>query len=255
MIDPKKGFTTIKPISGVPAACIDELDSTVIADVHIGYEEELAKGGIFLPRSQLDSLLSKIDELYNLSKTRRLIVNGDVKHSFARPNKRVSREISIFFNALASYYSDVIVVKGNHDTYIANIAKKHNIDVVDYFSEKNILIIHGHKDLGKDFLQTYEYIIIGHEHPSIGIRDEIGHLHKFTAILYAPTIINNIIIVLPPFSSLSSGTIISTKSRPSLLSPILKNYGILEETIPLIIDKELGLIELPKLQLLENISL
>jgi len=255
MVDPRRGLMIIKPISGVPATYIGELNSTVIADVHIGYEEELAKSGIFLPRSQLDYLLSKVDELYNLSKTKRLIINGDVKHSFARPNKRVSKEISIFLSALASYYNDVIIVKGNHDTYIANVAKKHNIDVIDYFSERNILIIHGHKDPGKEFLQSYEYIIIGHEHPSIGIRDEIGHLHKFIAMLYTPTIINNIITVLPPFSSLSTGTLISTKSRSSLLSPILKHYGILEETIPLIIDKELGLIELPKLQLLENISL
>ncbi len=255
MIDLKKSVTVIKPISSTPAVQIEELNSTIIADVHIGYEEELARSGIFLPRSQLDTILSKIDELYNLSKTKRFIVNGDVKHSFARPSKRVSKEISIFLSALMSYYSDVIIVKGNHDNYITNIAKKHNIEVMDYFTEKGILIIHGHKDPGKEFLQQYEYVLIGHEHPSIGIRDEIGHLHKFISILYTPTIINNIIVVLPPFSSLSSGTIISTRSRSSLLSPILKNYGILEEAIPLIIDKELGIIELPKLQLLENLSL
>lgn len=255
MINPKKTINIIEPISGIPAVRIKKINTTVISDIHIGYEEELARSGIFLPKSQLDSLLNRINELYNASKTKRIIVNGDLKHSFARPSKRISKEISIFLGALASYYEDVVIIKGNHDNYIANIAKRHNIDVIDYLSEENILIIHGHKDPGKELLEKNEYIIIGHEHPSVGIRDEIGHLNRFIVILYTPTIINNIIIVLPPFSLLSTGTLISTKSRDSLLSPILKKYGILEEAIPFIIEKELGLIELPKLQLLENINL
>ncbi|MEM3832673.1 MAG: metallophosphoesterase [Thermoprotei archaeon] len=252
MMDLKKSVDVVKPISGVPAVTIRRINLTVISDIHIGYEEELAKSGIFLPRSQLTSLLERVNDLYNASKTKRIVVNGDLKHSFARPSKRISMEISTFLSALLSYYEDVVIVKGNHDNYVANIAKKHNIDVVDYFFEKNILIIHGHKDPGKEYLEGNEYIIIGHEHPSIGIRDDIGHLNKFIVILYVPTVMNNVIVVLPPFSLLSAGTLISTKSRSSLLSPILKNYGILEDAIPFIIEKELGLIELPKLQLLEN---
>ncbi|MGB9728656.1 MAG: metallophosphoesterase [Thermoprotei archaeon] len=255
MMNLKKSINVVKPVSGMPAAVITKINATIISDIHIGYEEELAKSGIFLPRSQLVSLLGKVDELHGALKTKRMIVNGDLKHSFARPSKRVSKEISTFLSALLSYYEDVVIVKGNHDNYIAGIAKKHNIDVVDYFSEENILIIHGHKDPGKEYLGQNEFIVIGHEHPSIGIRDEIGHLNKFIVILYVPTVMNNIIVVLPPFSLLSTGTLISTKSRNSLLSPILKNYGILEDAVPFIIEKELGLIELPKLQLLESMIL
>ncbi|MEM3949107.1 MAG: phosphoesterase, partial [Zestosphaera sp.] len=58
----------------------------IIADVHIGYEDELASKGIYLPRFQLRRTLDLIERLLNELQVDRLIIAGDLKHSFDRLN-------------------------------------------------------------------------------------------------------------------------------------------------------------------------
>ena len=51
----------------------------VISDVHIGFEEELLKDGIYIPDQTMD-LLSKAKRIISENKVERVIINGDLKH-------------------------------------------------------------------------------------------------------------------------------------------------------------------------------
>jgi len=236
------------PISGIPALFIPKLNATVIADIHIGYEKELLNKGIFLLKNQEEELLSRIENMFSIARSKRLIINGDLKHTFKKPNKKEVKSIENFLLKVTAYYKEVIFIKGNHDTYVKGILKNYNIELLEYFSEKSILILHGHKENEK-LLKEHDIILIGHEHPSILVRNEFGQTVKLIAIIYVPTLLENVLIILPPFSLLAPGTPINSYFiKEKFLSPITKKYAIIEEGIPYVIDKNLGTIEFPKIK-------
>jgi len=236
------------PFNGLPSLFVPKIDATVIADIHIGYERELMEKGIFLLKNQEEELILRIEEIVSNVKSKRLIINGDLKHTFKKPTKKEIKSIEKFLLKVTAYYKEVIFTKGNHDTYVKGILRNYNIELLDYFSEKSVLILHGHKDY-EELVKEHEMIIIGHEHPSILIKNEFGQTLKLISFIYFPTILGNILIVLPPFSLLASGTPINSYFiREKFLSPITKKYAIIEEGIPYVIYKNLGTIEFPKIK-------
>ncbi len=249
MVDPSYvAHKEIIPINGFPAAFLPKLDATVISDLHIGYEDELARQGIFISKSQLDELIKKLDDLIKTVKTKRLIINGDLRHGFSKITKAQRKEIELFFLSTTSYYKEVLLIRGNHDNYIRPIAANFKIEVMDYLVEKEILITHGHKD-HELLARKNKIIVIGHEHPSILLRNSNGQPTKFLAFIYFPTIFNSVLVILPPFSKFASGNVIEL-NKNKLLSVFTKKYAIIEEGIPFVIYQEIGTIELPKLSLL-----
>ncbi|MEM2508981.1 MAG: metallophosphoesterase, partial [Candidatus Thermoplasmatota archaeon] len=78
-----------------------------------------------------------------------------------------------------------------------------------------IKFVHGHKEA------RGEKIVIGHEHPSLCLRDKVGVLAKLPCFL-----VSKEIIVLPAMSPLAGGTDVSSAINEEYLSPILKNYDV-----------------------------
>jgi metallophosphoesterase superfamily enzyme len=89
-------------------------------------------------------------------------------------------------------------------------------------------ITHGHKEVEWDGT-----LIIGHEHPSLQLRDEIGASIKRPCFL-----ISDGVIVLPAFSPLATGT---NAASMHFISPPLKDLD--ERTRVIAIDEELGLVD------------
>lgn len=236
------------PINGYPAVYIPELDSTVICDIHLGYEEEMSREGIIIPRIQTEKLKSKIESMSEVVSSKKLIINGDIRHGFKKTTKKEYKEIESFLIFVSSFYKEVILVKGNHDTFIRPIAKQFGFPLIDYFYDKDFLIIHGHEEYA-DMINKSKIIIIGHEHPAIKMVDEDGNYRKYLAIFYVPTEFCSVMVLVPPFSIFASGTAINEKPNP--FSGIAKKYAIIEEGIPFLIDDKLGTIELPQLKFIQ----
>ncbi|MFA4639380.1 metallophosphoesterase [Pyrococcus kukulkanii] len=192
-------------------------DYLIIADLHIGFEEALVKEGKYVPkllREVINQVIS-IGKKYGMKK---LIINGDLKHSFV-PEQREFVEISTFLESILREFNEVIVVRGNHDTGI-NWIGKFGVEVVDSVEVMGWTIVHGHEEC------DCERVIIGHEHPAIRLRDEVGATVKVPAFLRGENI-----VVLPAFSPWAYGNDL-TLNDP--ISPILKNADItqLEVLIP-----------------------
>jgi len=243
----KVAYKKALPINGYPALYIPDLNSTVICDIHLGYEEEVSREGIILPKVQTERVKNRIERMNELVSTKRLIINGDIRHGFEKITKREYREIENFLLFISSFYKEVLLVKGNHDTFIRPIARKLGFPFVDYLNEREYLIMHGHED-NEELIKKSEVVIIGHEHPAIKMISEEGEYKKYLAIFYVPTKSKNIFVMVPPFSIFASGTALNERSNS--LAGIAKKYSIVEEGIPFIIDERLGTIELPKLRLL-----
>ncbi len=241
-----KIFEGIYTIDSYPAIFIEEIDTAVIADLHLGYELALAQQGIFVPQVQLKETLKDLRGIFKLVKPEKLIINGDIKHEFGEVSNQEWREVKKLIAYIKRKIKRLILVRGNHDNYLLNITSKLGIEVFNpYYLEKGICFVHGHK---KVKLPEFKTLIIAHEHPSLVLREGFDRV-KIPCLLYGKIKGKNF-ICLPAFSSWASGTEINLVSREDLLSPILKEIDF-KELKAIGLEKGVKPLEFPKLRELE----
>lgn len=192
----------------LPQKAIKLGNAFIIADLHLGFEESLARGGAYLPRA-FDEMVSSLKGLLMKEKPKILVINGDLKHSFI-PFKREQLELRAFLEEIFPLVSEIVVVKGNHDVGISWI-RGFGVEVVKKLEVKGYTITHGHQ------LVEGNKFIIGHEHPAIGLRDEVGALIKVPIFL-----VSDDLTVLPAFTPWAYGNNILR----GIVSPYLEKFDI-----------------------------
>lgn len=197
----------------------------IFSDLHIGYEGVLRLEGAMVPKYQKKIIEKRIEEIIKRYSPDKIIINGDFKHEFGRNLKQEWNEVSEILDFLVKKV-DVVIVRGNHDNFIKTIAKKFNVEVRDEYEYGGIKFVHGHKE------ERGDRIVIGHEHPSLCLRDRVGVIARLPCFL-----VSKEVIVLPAMSPLASGTDVSSAEREEYLSPILKNYDVDEMEIYAISDE------------------
>jgi len=224
----------------------------VLADTHIGYEEALNKQGVLIPRFQFKEIIIRLARiLAQLEKNcsgaceghkvklkaqsdmapplkkeskcnkkkllKKIIINGDVKHEFGRISDQEWRHTLKLLDFLKKYTKEIILIKGNHDKILGPIAEKRNVKVKDHIKINSTLIIHGDKLPTNTQLKDIKTIIIGHEHPAIGLRED-QRVETFKSFLKGKYKKLNL-IVQPSFNLVTEGTDLT---KEKLLSPFLK---------------------------------
>jgi putative SbcD/Mre11-related phosphoesterase len=234
-------------VPGYPAITSRDKKTVVIADLHLGYEEAMAREGVYLPYIQLTKAIKLIQDLQRITGASTLVINGDIKNSFDKLTSQERIEIIKFFAKGKELYENIILVRGNHDNYVPIITSRMDIELVEKYRLTNeTLVIHGHK-IPEDF-NEYKLVVIGHEHPSFTLKDELGSITKVPCFLKVPTTIGNTVLVMPAAGYYQTGNPISL-DRNNYLSPILRKYGVIEEAVPIIVDIEGGtLFEFPPLK-------
>ncbi len=180
----------------------------VVADLHIGFEVAMAEEGNYVP-SLLRKMVSDLRTILEAGKFKRLVINGDLKHSFI-PVRREKSELRTFFEGIKGLIDEVILVRGNHDVGVAWL-RELDIEIVDSLEIGGWTLVHGHR------LEEGERFIIGHEHPAIRLRDEVGASVKVPAFLWGEKL-----IVLPAFSPWAYGNDVTRE----IVSPFLKVFDI-----------------------------
>jgi putative SbcD/Mre11-related phosphoesterase len=193
-------------------------DCLIISDIHIGYEQALNREGIMIPRFQYPKILERINQIIKEYKPKKVIVNGDIKHEFGRITRQEWKESKDFIEFLGENFDEIILIKGNHDNFTRFIAEKTGLEVYDSYQLKDYIIMHGDKVPNDQALGGYETIIIGHEHPCIGIRNG-ERFEKIKCYLKGSYKGKNL-IVMPSFNFVSEGSDVLNE-KP--LSPLLKN--------------------------------
>jgi len=167
----------------------------VVADVHVGMTKDLWQAGVTIP-SQVKSLAKRLNRLRRITRTKYLIINGDLKHKVTGISMQERREVPEFIGLLK--FQKVIIVKGNHDgdleklvVGLKGVSVKKSFAVGDYF------FTHGHRTVstGK------KIIVVGHNHMSVKFRDQMG------AIYIEPVWVrgkagDKTIIIMPAFNEL-----------------------------------------------------
>lgn len=215
-------------------------NTIVIGDLHLGFEDYLSHKGVFLPKIQKNKIFQTIKEIMNIYEPEKIIINGDLKHEFSKNMRQEWNEIEDLIDLITENVK-LEVVRGNHDNFLMTILKNKGITLKDFIEIGNKIIVHGHKNIESD-----KFVIIGHEHPSIGLRDEIGYYIKFPCFLYNE---RKKFLVLPAMSVFSSGVDISSDNP---ISPFLKNKNLKDSKVYAISD-DYGLFDLGKLENLQFI--
>ncbi len=190
-------------------------DTLILGDTQLGYEENLERRGILVPRFQLSDILARLENILDQVKVKRVIVNGDIKHEFGTITNQEWRDTLRFFDFIFSKLGEngeLILIKGNHDLALDPIARKRSVRVVDQYTLEDITIVHGHKIT----LTPGKILIIGHEHPAISFRERKGE--KFKCFLKGMWH-DKTLIVQPSFTLLTEG---SDVLQEHYLSPYLK---------------------------------
>ena len=145
----------------------------VISDLHIGWEIPLADEGIYVP-SQTRRLLEKLKGIIISEKPDRLLVLGDVKHTFSKIETEEWRDVPMFFEEICSLVAKVQVVPGNHDGDIEALLPEN----VEILPSRGVIIgdvgfFHGHTWPFLKMLNCRN-LVIGHVHPVVTFRDPMG---------------------------------------------------------------------------------
>jgi len=229
----------------LPVIYLRKYKVVVLADTHIGFEEEMAEKGIFIPRFQKKRLLGIIDETINAVDADTLVIAGDFKHKFDGLGRIERIELSEVLKYALSRFNRLIIVRGNHDNYLPLLTHKYKFEIVNHLLLGDTLIIHGHNELPDNIKAGV--VIIGHEHPTITLRDSLGSIGRFQCFLVGDLISGGKLITLPAVGAYQTGSRV-TLDRGTYLSPILRNYVILSDLRPIIVDEDVGILELPSIK-------
>ena len=190
----------------------------IIADIHIGYEEALNKQGILVPRFQFKEVLERLERIVAKVSPETIVVNGDIKHEFGQISDQEWRDTLKVLDFLSKHCKKIVLTKGNHDTILGPIAKKRNVEIVDSYKVGDIYITHGDKIPETLEFANSKTIIIGHEHPAVGLRKG-QRVEQYKCFLAGRWKRKNLVVV-PSFNLIVEGTDIL---QEKLLSPFLTN--------------------------------
>ncbi|WP_455646068.1 metallophosphoesterase [Methanosphaera sp.] len=205
-------------------------DTLLISDLHFGYETSLNKQGLMIPPFQFDKIIDVMEDIQRKANARNIILNGDIKHNFGTIDKQEWKEVLGFIDYLSDSFIDIRVIKGNHDNFTQYILNKRDLSLEDYVIIDNYYITHGHK-IPEEIPESINTIIIGHEHPCIGIRNG-ERVEKFKSYLKG-TWNDYDLIVMPSFTPVSQGSDILHEKT---ISPFIKK---LEEFEVYAIDEDI----------------
>lgn len=255
----------IVPILEEPALTATNTETAlVIADIHLGIEWDLYRGGINLPsrmKDRLDRILGYIQAV----SPDRIVLLGDVKHNVPQVSWQEKGEVPLFLETLAEY-AHVDLFPGNHDGGIEFLfsgqkdIKVHSargavLDGIGYF--------HGHTWPAPELLSA-SYVITAHNHPTVRFTDTFGYsivepawIRTRFKVEVLKARFENLnfenrrawadpeVFIMPAFNELCGGVPFNESTQEDLLGPVFSSGGIeLEKAEVYLLDgTRLGLIK------------
>jgi len=224
----------VKFLTDYPAAFIPYEKILVIAELHLGLEYEIFKSGITIP-PQRETFLETLGKLLDLTKAKKLVIVGDIKHKVPGSTIREDREIPKFLETIGNKVK-TLAVKGNHDDRIEEILPS-NIKI---YSSRGLKIkkygfFHGHAWPSKNLMKC-DYLFMGHIHPAIEFRDEFGYRNSEKVWIKSKLDEKKVkkkfemnktgelnIIVIPTFNNILGGKAVNRVSNEDQISPLIAN--------------------------------
>jgi putative SbcD/Mre11-related phosphoesterase len=224
----------VKFLIDMPALFIEDKKALLVADLHLGIENELYKSGIVII-PQAEKFAKMINRLIDITRAKKLVILGDVKHEVPGISFREIRQIPKFFDLL-SEECKVLVVKGNHDTNLEDIIMKK----VKVYSSRGFKLgkygfFHGHAWPSKALMRC-DYLFMGHVHPAVEFRDDLGY-RNVEQVWVKGELEKQLVkerykikkcgkletVILPAFNRMLGGVVLNATVEKELIGPLLVN--------------------------------
>ena len=208
----------LKGVSATPdfGLWFEKERSFVIADLHLGYEAEARAEGAGVPSTQYPIILKRVEGILSGYDPRRLVIAGDLKHSLGRNRRQEWDQVLGLLDTLDGRCEPVLL-KGNHDNFLGTILRRRKMEMRGSIKIGNFTVAHGHKSIRRG---AKTWLAIGHEHPSLRVRDELGARAAAPCFLWSSA---EKIIVMPAFSPISFGRSVTGRVAEPL-SPMLDSF-------------------------------
>lgn len=214
----------VQLLDGLPIAYIKSLDAIVAADLHLGYEGVMARKGALLPKLNLNKIMEMVGRALEITKAKRLIVDGDIKNEFSTVDQEEFNELYDFIQFAKSKTFELILIKGNHDNFVERYKEPFKLVVHRQEAKmERYLFFHG-EELPNN-ISGVKMLIMGHEHPAIGVYNAVGTKEKLGCFLYG-SYKRVSLLVLPAANYYAAGTDINLQPKSHLLSPVFKHIDV-----------------------------
>jgi uncharacterized protein len=200
-------------------------ETIIFSDFHMGYEEALTSRGALIPRFQFKDTMERLSKIFSniKHKLKNIIINGDLKHEFGTISNQEWRDILKLIDYLSTKAEQIIIVKGNHDVMLDPVTKKRNVKLVKEYRIDKILISHG--DTITNNLKKIKTIIIGHDHPALGLKEH-SRKENFKCFLKGKWK-RKTLIAQPSFNLVVEGTdVLEGKFLSPYLQKSIKNFEV-----------------------------
>ncbi|MEM1748046.1 MAG: metallophosphoesterase, partial [Sulfolobales archaeon] len=112
-------------VNELPVIYLRKYRMVLLADTHIGFEEEMAEKGVYIPRFQKKKLMNILEEVFNSVDVKVLTIVGDFKHKFNELGRIERIELNEVIKYVLSRVEEFIVVRGNHDNYLSVLTRRY----------------------------------------------------------------------------------------------------------------------------------
>jgi putative SbcD/Mre11-related phosphoesterase len=154
------------------AAYLPTLKTLVVADLQIGWEASIRRGGVPVPLDAGKELVALFETLLEQTAATRVVIAGDLKHDFGRISRQERDDLELLLRFLLARV-EVVLVRGNHDSLTEPIANAVGLELQQYWREADVLVVHGHEVPDAALLRGVKLLIAGHTHPAITISDGV----------------------------------------------------------------------------------
>lgn len=196
----------------------------VVADLHVGRD---AASAYELPLGEREDLAARLADLLSIFDPAEVVVAGDLLHAFDRVPEGVEETLGTLRETVADAGTELVVVRGNHDSMLASLLESPDVTVRDEHLVGDTLVHHGHEE-PESVAARY---VVGHDHPAIEIE---GTRHP--CLLYGPdTFRGGDVLVLPAFNRLAPGTTVNGMRTADFQTPLVTDADALR---PMVWDDE-----------------
>ena len=219
-----KANKDVELLDGLPIMYIKSINALAVADLHLGYEGVMAKRGTLLPKVNLKKITELLSEALKRTNAKKIIVDGDIKNEFSKVDEEEFNELYDFIGFAKEKSVEPILIKGNHDNFVERYKEPFKLTV--FRQEAKIgryLFFHG-EELPHD-IKGVKMLIMGHEHPAIGVINAAGQKEKIRCFLYG-SYKRVPLLVLPAMNYFAMGTDVNFQPKKELLAPIFQHIDI-----------------------------
>ena len=187
-------------------------DALVVADLHVGRGEASA---VSFPVGEREDLLTRLDGLLSRFDPERVVVAGDVVHTFSAVSERSRESLAVLRDACEERGAAVELAAGNHDTALESAwdGPIREAVVLDADDAPRTVVSHGHEPPSI----AAERYVIGHVHPTIEIEGD-----RRPCFLHGEGVYRGAdLLIMPAFTRLAPGVAVNEMRTDAFDSPLV----------------------------------